>query len=260
MKASFRFWLSFADFYENFLFKIAKGDSIKIEENPYSARFVDSKTYNFIDKEGETFRIHGYENILRLKEEESFLFARYRWIYPCEVKKGDILIQIPQDIRMFFFQEEIKSNIDDKNNDFDLLLDFFSEWKQALIETSKKYNFIEIQRNLKENGFNRKYMTTRKWFDGLYEDPKVSAIVAITDPKYNIGPKNAEDIVVFADTFNIEYLKQDAKAIWAAMEVFRNNNRHLGRITMKKIIEYLEKTNLIDDCQIIFVSTIKVID
>jgi len=245
------------DNYERFLSFLSKGDPIKIEDNPYSPRFIDNRTYNFIDEAGEIFQIHGYENIIRLNENESFTFARYRWIYPSEVKKGDILIQIPSSLRIYLYREEIEKNIRNKDSDFDILLNFLSEWKQALIDTFKRYNFIEIQRKLKENGLNREYLTICKWFDGLYEDSKVGAIAAITDPKYNIGPKNAEDIGIFADTFDIEYLKNDSKAIWAAMEVFRNNNRHIGRITMRKIIEYLETTDLIDQCQIIFVSRIE---
>ncbi|EHQ34543.1 hypothetical protein Metlim_0404 [Methanoplanus limicola DSM 2279] len=246
------------DNYSRFLKILALGDPVESDDNKYSDTFIDKNKYYLNQNEAENLIIYGHENVILFRENEELNYRRFQWISPRSIQKNDTIICVPNDLRIKFLQNEIYANVSEKLDDIDLLVSYVSEWKSSLVEVGKKYSFVEVHEKLKKNGLERNYMTISKWFSGLYEDPKKSALVSIIDPKYNIGPMNSEDIKKFGETFEIENLVKNYKTIHAAMATFRTNNQHFGKIAMKKIIQEIDDPEIFSKCYKLKVKSIKI--
>lgn len=246
------------DNYSKFLKILARGDPIESDKNKYSDTFIDKNKYYLNQNEDENLIIYGHENVILFRENEELNYKRFQWISPRSIQKNDTIIYVPNDLRIEFLQNEIYANVSEKLDDIDLLINYVSEWKSSLVEVGKKYSFVEVHEKLKKNGLEKNYLTISKWFSGLYEDPKKSALVSIIDPKYNIGPINSEDIKKFGETFEIENLVKNYKTIHAAMATFRTNNQHFGKIAMKKIIQEIDDPEILSKCHKLKVKLIKI--
>jgi len=247
------------DSYTRFLNILAEGDPSESDEIRYSEWYIDQNSYVFVDEEGDESVLLGHESVILFNENETFTYSKYRWMYPRSIRKGDTIIIIPHDVRIEFLKEEIYKNMTEHEEDFEMLIEYVADWKAALLDVRKRYNLTEIHNKLVNSGLERMYITITKWFEGLYDDPKTSAFVAITNSKYNIGPKNVDDIRIFGKTFGLDNLVKHARTIHAAMVTFRANNQHFGRIAMKRIIQKIDEPEIRKKCPIKMIKKVNVI-
>ncbi len=235
--------------YNRFLSFLSKGDP-KTGDHVYDFDGeIDTCHYQiFSDEEGSSVKLRGWENVILFLEGGSINRSKYSWIAPRAIQDNDSIIIIPDEIRYEFLKDEISQSVDKHKDDLQVLIDYISLWKAALYNVKEKFHFIAIYKELKKAGIDKNYLTIRNWFGGLHEDPKTSTIIAITDSKYNLGPRDPEDIKRFGEAFNNKKLKENYHEIFAAMKVFRVQNQHIGKITMQKIIQKIEDPDILDRC------------
>ncbi len=208
----------------------------------------DNNTYVFTTTTGEKITVKGWESVVLLRTGDHIDGKLYQWVPPRAVSRGDRIIVIPAELKMQYLREEFEADLSTNKGDVDVLVRYIAQWKAALAETGLRISFSEIWRMLGEDGVRKSYLTVRKWFDGLYEDPMVSAIAALLDPGINIGPDHESDIRAFGKTFGFPGLVDDSDKIFAAMRVFRSRHMHLGKGSMLKILGQLEKEDVRSMC------------
>lgn len=208
----------------------------------------DNNTYVFTTSAGEKITVKGWESVVLLRTGDHIDGPLYQWVPPRAVSRGDRIIVIPSELKMKYLREEFEADLSANKGDVDALVRYIAQWKAALVETGLRTSFSEIWRRLGENGVHKSYLTVRKWFDGLYEDPVVSAITALLDPGINIGPEHESDIRAFGKTFGFPGLVDDSDKIFAAMRVFRSRHMHLGKGSMLKILGQLEREDVRSAC------------
>lgn len=246
------------DNYSRFLKILADGDPSESDEIRYANGFIDHNSYECVDTEGNRILLPGHESIILFDEKAQFAYSKYRWVYPRYIRKGDTVILVPHDVRIEFLKGEVMKNMTENYQDLEILIGYVAEWKAALLEVNSKFNFVEIQQKLANNGLERTYVAISKWFEGLYDNPKLCAFMSIIDSKYNIGPKNADDIRKFGETFSLSNLVKNYRTIHAAMATFRSNNQHIGRIAMKQIIAKIDDPDIREKCQRATIQKVKV--
>ena len=208
----------------------------------------DNNIYVFTTSTGEKITVRGWESVVLLRTGDHIDGPQYQWVPPRAVSRGDRIIVIPSELKMKYLREEFEADLTANKGDVDALVRFIAQWKAALIETGLRTSFSEIWRKLGENGVRKSYVTVRKWFDGMYEDPMVSAIMAVLDSAINIGPEHESDIRAFGKTFGYPGLIDNSDKIFAAMRVLRSRHTHLGKGSMLKILGQLDREDVRSAC------------
>lgn len=247
-----------AQSYNSFLSYLSEGDPKEGEQSNVYKGTIDSNTYQITSTEGTFYEIRGWEHAVLFNERETLPYRRYSWISPAAIQKRDKIYLISRDVRLEYLRNEISESLKEHSSNIQVLIDYISEWKKALISTNKVLSYFEIQKKLSKNGLKRNYLTVKNWFDSILDDPDESAINSIIDSNLNIGPKSADDIRIFGETFGINYLKDNYKEIHYAMKVFRVNNQHIGKIAMQRIISDLNNEGFLDNCFHFTVKSIRI--
>ncbi|MDG6218376.1 MAG: hypothetical protein QCI00_02930 [Candidatus Thermoplasmatota archaeon] len=244
--------------YDSFLSYLSEGDPKEGDQSNVYKGTIDSNTYQITSTDGIIYEIHGWEHLILFNEREKLPYRRYSWISPAAIQKRDKIYLISRDVRLEYLRKEISESLKEHSSNIRVLIDYIAEWKEALILTNKRYSNNEIQKRLSKHGLKRTYLTVKKWFDSILDDPEESAINSIIDSNSNIGPKSADDIRIFGEAFGIKNLKENFKEIHSAMKVFRVNNQHIGKIAMQKIISDLNNEGFLDNCLHIAVKSTRV--
>jgi hypothetical protein len=246
--------------YTKFLEYLTRGDPTDDEHVFTAEGYVDERHFILSDGEGNEYELRGWDQVVLYREQENNPLRKYQWIPPRVIKKSDTIFLIPNDVHREYLKREISGNTDTQGEGFQILIDYLSKWKKALIKTRNEYSMMKVQKMLQEHGLNKTYLTVVKWYDGLGEsnDPKLAANNSVIDPNYNIGPKYAEDILKFGQTFGDQILVKEYKEIYSAMRVFRVNNQHIGRITMHKIIMDFNEGDIAEYCIPVTVKRIRI--
>lgn len=232
-KRTGKYWGN-SDAYNQFLHYLEKDDSLEDSKMSEPLVLVDSNNYVFVSENLNQFNLSVWESVILVKK------GFYSWIFPSRVEIGHTIIIIPRELRLLYLKKELSSNFlnnSEINRDIGDLVNYIAEWKQALITVSKNYSLPEICETLEKNGLLRTYAAIRNWFEGIDSDPRESAIASIVTTKYNIGPRNSEDIKIFGETFGVKNLISNHKYIEASMKYFRTNHIRAGRKAMHNIIK-----------------------
>jgi len=246
--------------YAKFLEYLTRGDPTEDEHVFTAEGYVDERHFILTDEKGDGFELHGWDQVVLFREQETNPLRKYRWIPPRVIKKSDKIYLIPNDVRREYLKREISGNTDTQGEGFQVLINYLSKWKKALIKTRNEYSIMKVQKMLQDHGLKKSYLTVVKWYDGLGEsdNPEQAASNSVFNPNYNIGPKYAEDLLLFGQTFGNEELVKEYKEIFSAMRVFRVNNQHIGRITMHKIIMDFNEGDIAEHCIPVNVQRIRI--
>lgn len=244
------------DTYSRFIRYLEKDDVLEEQVSFEYSGVVDNNKYIVTSQDGEKFCLHGWQHIILQKP--GALFNNYCWVSLQDVKKNQIITIVSNELRFNYLQKELSNNMKKINGNLNDLVDYVSDWKSALSSVADKHSISEVQDLLESNGLSRNYVTIRNWFEGLDKDPKESAIAAIINPGYNIGPQDRNDIKIFGETFCIQKLVDNYKYISAAMEYFRTSNRRTGRKVMRQILQDVKNKNIIPPLKTIKIKDIKI--
>lgn len=220
---------------------------------------TDNNQYIFHGTDRQAITIRGDQDVILFLRRFSELYQRYRWIHPQTVKKGDVIIIIPDDIRKTLFVELIKNELIKTADDIELYIEFLACWKKGLRHVERKIlSLPEIHSRLMKGGLKKDIMTIRGWFRGLSDDPIKSALDSLISKDITIGPQNEKDILQFGEIFNLDRIKNNYIEIFNSMNYFRETLRNKGFFVPNMIVQRLDDYNFRMKCNMLRISSIEV--
>lgn len=234
--------------YSRFLTFLAKGDPKEGDRLAQYSSVIDTRTYTIIPKDGKPFKILGMDHVILVNENETALVRKYAWVAPSALQPSDNIIIVPKMVKLEQSRKAISGNLSEHGIDMKEVIRLIAIWKSALFQVQKQYPLTEIYKKLSKAGIKKDYLTVRSWFKGVMADPEKSAEYAIVEQGFNIGPRDAEDLSIFAKTFGSKELEGNFQRVYIAMKTMRTENQEMGKIAMTDVLHDIESPEFLAKC------------